>query len=245
MQADEFLEAIRKNDSPKILQLLKTQPTLADLRDPSGVSAVFLALYGGNNQAAEEIASKRSSLDVYEAAALGNLSRLKSLLSNDKSLSESYSPDGFTPLALAAYMGQKETARYLLENGSDPNAVAKNETGFTALTGAVSQNHTEVVKMLVENGANVNHTYEGGFTPLMHAAYSGNLELVKLLLEHGADPNSKNSEGKTPLGFAREKGHETIVELLRVYGAALIETTGSKLIERSDGSLSRSLKERS
>lgn len=220
IQADEFLEAIRKNDNPKILQLLKTQLTLADLRDPSGVSAVFLALYRGNNEAAQEIAAKRSSLDVYEAAALGNLTRLKSILAHDKSLAGSYSPDGFTPLALAAYVGQKETARYLLGIGSDPNAVAKNETGFTALTGAVSQNHTGVAKMLVENGANVDYSYEGGFTPLMHAAYAGNLELVKLLLEHGADPNAKNGEGKTPLAFAREKGHDTVVELLKVHGAA-------------------------
>jgi uncharacterized protein len=220
MQTDEFLNAVKKNDNPKVLQLLKTQPTLADTRDPSGVSAVFLALYRGNSQAAQEIASKRSSLDVYEAAALGNLTRLKSLLDHDKSLAGSYSPDGFTALALATYIGQKETAQYLLESGADPNAVAKNETGFTALTGAVSQNHTEVARMLVENGANVNYSYEGGFTPLMHAAYAGNLELVGLLLEHGADPNAKNGEGKTPLAFAREKGHERVVELLKVHGAA-------------------------
>jgi uncharacterized protein len=220
MQTDEFLNAVKKNDNPKVLQLLETQPTLADTRDPSGVSAVFLALYRGNNQAAQEIASKRSSLDVYEAAALGNMIRLRSLLDHDNSLAGSYSPDGFTALALAAYIGQKETARYLLEKGADPNAVAKNETGFTALTGAVSQNHTEVAKMLVESGANVNYSYEGGFTPLMHAAYAGNLELVKFLLEHGADPNAKNGEGKTPLAFAREKGHERVIELLKVHGAA-------------------------
>jgi uncharacterized protein len=219
MQTDVFLDAIRKNDNPRILELLKTEPTLADTRDADGVSSVFLALYRGNSQAAQEIAARRSSLDVYEAAALGNLAQLKNLIDHDKSLAGSYSPDGFTALALAAYIGQKETARYLLENGADSNAVAKNETGFTALTGAVSQNHTEVAKMLIENGANVNYSYEGGFTPLMHAAYAGSFELVKLLLEHGADPNAKNGEGKTPLAFSREKGHDRVTELLKVHGA--------------------------
>jgi uncharacterized protein len=219
MQTDEFLEAIRKNDNPKILQLLKTQPSLADTREPGGVSAIFLALYRGNKQAAQEIASRRSSLDIFEAAALGSVGNLKRLLDHDKSLVFSYSPDGFTALGLAAYLGQKESVEYLIDKGADLNALAKNETGYTALTGAVSQNHNDIARLLVNRGANVNHGYEGGFTPLMHAAYAGNLELVNLLLEHGADPNAKNAEGKTPLTFARENGHAKLAELLKSHGA--------------------------
>ena len=220
MQTDEFLEAIRKNDSPKIQKLLQTQPSLANTKDHDGVSAIFLALYRGNSQAAQEIASKKTSLDVYEAAALGNLPRLRTLLDQDKSLAKAYSADGFTALALAAYLGQNETTSLLIEKGADPNAVARNQTGFTPLTGAVSQNHNEVARLLVENGANVNHSYEGAFTPIMHAAHAGNLELVKLLLDNGADPNAKNGEGKTSLTFASEKNHEKVVALLQSHGAA-------------------------
>jgi uncharacterized protein len=220
MQTDEFLEAIRKSDNPKIHQLLETQPSLADARDHDGVSAIFLTLYRGNNQAAQEIASKKTDLDVYEAAALGNQSRLQILLDQDESLVKSYSTDGFTALALAAYLGQKTTATLLIEKGADSNAVARNQTGFTPLTGAVSQNHNEVARLLVKNGANVNYSYEGGFTPLMHAAHAGNLELVKLLLENGADPNAKNGEGKTSLTFASERNHEKVAALLKSHGAA-------------------------
>jgi uncharacterized protein len=220
MQPDEFLDTVKKNDNPRISQILKEQPRLADTRDTDGVSVIFLALYRGNKQGAQEIASRKSSLDIYEAAALGNLSQLKNLLDHDRSLARSYSPDGFTALALAAYMGQKETVHHLLVAGADPNAVAKNATGFTALTGAVSQNHNEVARMLVEKGANVNYSYEGGFTPLIHAAHAGNFELVKLLLEKGADPNAKSGEGKTPIAYAREKGHDRVVELLKTHGAA-------------------------
>jgi uncharacterized protein len=219
MRPNEFLESIKKNDNPKISQILKEQPRLADTRDKDGVSAIFLALYRGNKQGAQEIASRKSSLDIYEAAALGNLPQLKNLLDHDKSLLGSYSPDGFTALALAAYLGEKNTVQHLLKAGADPNAVAKNETGFTALTGAVAQNHNEVARMLVENGANVNYSYEGGFTPLIHAAHAGNFDLVKLLLEQGADPNAKNGEGKTPMAYAREKGHDRVIELLKTHGA--------------------------
>ena len=218
MQTDEFLDAVKKNESPRILQLLEAHPSLANARDKDGVSAVFLALYRGNKKAAQEIASRKRDLDVFEAAALG-LSQLKTLVDHDVSLVRSYSPDGFTALALASYLGQKESAEYLLDKGADLDASAKNETGYTALTGAVSQNHNEVAKLLLKKGANVNHQYEGGFTPLMHAAFAGNVELVNLLLENGADPNARNGEGKTPLTFAREKGHDSVVELLRKRGA--------------------------
>jgi ankyrin repeat protein len=220
MQTDEFLEAVKKSNNEKILQLLESQPSLARTRDPSGVSAIFLALYRGNRQAATAIAERNPSLDIFEAAAIGNITQLKNLVNQAPSLVDSYSPDGFTALALAAYLGQKDSVAFLLAEGADSNALAKNETGFTALTGAVSQNHNQIARVLVEHGANVNHRYEGGFTPLMHATYAGNEELISLLLDNGADPNAKNADGKTALTLAQEKGNEKILNLLQKHSRA-------------------------
>jgi uncharacterized protein len=220
MQTDEFLDAIKKGDTARIDHLLQENPTLSNAREKNGVSAIFLALYRGNKTAALAIASKKLELDVFEASAVGDLERLKNTVNNDPSSVFSYSPDGFTALALAAYLGQKESAEYLVERGADLNALARNDTGYTALTGAVSQNHNGIAKFLVVKGAQVNHGYEGGFTPLMHAAYAGNVELVSFLLENGADPTAKNEEGKTPLTFALEKNHAQIIELLRKHGAS-------------------------
>src|ERR671922_1514990 len=220
MQTGEFIQAIKKSDNQKVLELLNREPSLANAVDADGTSAVFLALYRGNAQLAGEVASRKSIIDVFEAACLGNLELVKRLVDSDSSLVKSHSPDGFTALALAAYVGQKDAAEYLLSRGADPNSVAKNETGFTALTGAVSQNHNEIARLLIKNGANVNYVYEGGFTPLMHAAAAGNGELVKILVDGGADPTTKNSEGKTALAFARENKHYDVVELLNKHGAA-------------------------
>jgi uncharacterized protein len=217
-EEEEFLEAIRKNDQPRMSKLLQEQPSLANTRTKEGVSAIFLALYRGNSPIATQIASKKQ-LDVFEAASIGDLDRLKTLISQDPSLAKSYSPDGFTALALAAYLGQKASVEYLIENGADVNALATNKTGFTALTGAASQNHNEIAKILVKKGATVDHQYEGGFTPLMHAAAAGNIELVTLLLQNGANPNLKNSEGKTPLSFALEKSNSKLADILRKHGA--------------------------
>jgi uncharacterized protein len=220
MQTDEFLEAIKKGDMARINHLLQENPTLSDAREKNGVSAIFLALYRGNKTAALAISSKKSELDVFEASVMGDLERLKKIVSGDAASVSSYSPDGFTALALASYLGQKESVDYLIEKGADVNALARNETGFTALTGAVTQNHNEIAKALVKKGAHVNHSYEGGFTPLMHAAHSGNVELVSFLLQNGADPTAKNGEGKSPLTFAQEKNNPRITELLRKNGAS-------------------------
>src|SRR5207245_7725521 len=116
-----------------------------------------------------------------------------------------YSPDGFTPVALAAYLGQKSVKGSTTEKGANVNAIVKNATGFTALTGAVANNHVEISKILVKRGANVNHRYEGGVSPLMEACLNGNLELVNFLLENGADPSAKTKDEKTPLVRQREE----------------------------------------
>jgi len=220
IQLDEFMDAVKKGDTARINQLLNENPTLSNATEKNGVSAIFLALYRGNNTDALAIASKKPELDVFEASALGDLERLKNIVNHDPASVSSYSPDGFTALALSAYLGQKESVDFLIEKGADLNAPARNETGYTALTGAVSQNHNEIAKVLVRKGAQVNHGYEGGFTPLMHAAYTGNVELVSLLLENGADPTARNSEGKTPLTFAQEKNNHQIIELVRKYTAS-------------------------
>src|SRR5713101_5626145 len=219
MQTDEFLEAIQKGNLQKINQLLDTTPILANSKAKNGVSAILLALYHGRQDIAQTVAAKKHELDIFEASVLGNLEQVKNLVDHNPSIANSYSPDGFTPVALAAYLGQKDVTEYLILKGADVNAIAKNATGFTALTGAIANNHAEISKILVKKGADVNHRYEGGVSPLMEASLNGNLELVKFLLENGADPNAKTRDEKTPMSFAKEKNHAEVVEVLKKHGA--------------------------
>jgi uncharacterized protein len=219
MQTDEFLEAIQKGNLSRITQLLEANPALANSKAKNGVSAILLALYNGHGNLAKAIASKKTELDIFEAATLGELDAVKSLIERNISLSGAYSPDGFALVALAAYLGQKETTEYLIRKGADVNAVATNPTGFTALTGAVANNHTEIAKLLVKRGAQVNYRYEGGFSPLMGASENGNVELVNFFLANGADPHAKTKDGKTPMSFAKEKNRAEIVEILKKHGS--------------------------
>jgi uncharacterized protein len=218
IQTDEFLEAIQKADLPKVNQLLGTNPTLANSKTKNGISAILLALYHGHQDIARTIAAKKRDMDIFELSALGNLDQVKKLIGSSPLLVNSFSPDGFTPLALAAYLGQKEVVEYLILKGANVNAIAKNATGFTALTGAIANNHTEISKLLVKRGADVNHRYEGGWSPLMEASQNGNADLVSFLLEKGADPGARTKDGKTAASFAREKNHTRVVEVLSKHG---------------------------
>lgn len=219
MQTDEFLEAVQKGNVTKINQLLNTNPTLAKSKAENGVSAILLALYYGHQNVARTIASKKHELDIFEVSVLGELAKVKALIGQDPSLINSYSADGFTPVALAAYLGQKDVTEYLILKGANVNATARNATGFTALTGAISNNHVEISKILVKKGADVNHRYEDGVSPLMEASLNGNIELVNFLLENGADPNARTKDEKTSMGFAKEKNHAEVVEVLKRHGA--------------------------
>jgi ankyrin repeat protein len=219
IQTDEFLESIQKGDQPKFSKLLATNPELANSKTKSGVSAILQALYYGQSDIARAIAERKSDLDIFEASVLGELDRVKSLTKQDASILEKYSPDGFTALALAAYLGQKGVTEYLLAEGANVNAIAKNATGFTALTGAVANGNNEIARILVRHGANVNHRYEEGASPLMEASLNGNLELVNFLLDNGADISAKMKDGKSSLSFAKEKNHLQVVEALKRRGA--------------------------
>jgi ankyrin repeat protein len=210
-----FFENIAKGDLTKIEQLLQSNPSLADATNKQGVSATVFALYNGRTDLAQVLAKiKRKPLDLFEASSLGNYDVVRQILTKNPTLTNSFSPDGFTPLGLASHFGKKEVVELLLSSGAEVNTISKNSTGFTALTGALAGSHREITRLLLQKGANPNHRYEAGFTPIMTAAEGGDVETVKLLLSFGADPSVTAKDGRSAMSIALEKGHREVVELL-------------------------------
>jgi hypothetical protein len=128
---------------------------------------------------------------------------------------------GRNPLHAAAYSGNLEMVRILMEyNPADINA--RDETGWTPLIWASSgYNHKDgsVHQLLLEHGADINTQDQYGGTPLYYASFFEALEVVRVLLEHGADVEAKHNNGKTALQVATKEGHDEVVELLREHGA--------------------------
>jgi uncharacterized protein len=206
-------ERLQAGDTDELRQILEQAPAASDARDATGVSLLMHSLYRGRRDLAELIASKKKALDIFEAAALGRLDRVKECL-RDTSAIKARSKDGFTALHFACFFGQPEAARLLVENGAAVDVVAANPTEVMPLHSAASARNLEAARLLLEHGAPVNARQQAGWVPIHAAAQNGDRPMVELLLKHHADPKLANDAGKTPAAVAREKGHEEIAALL-------------------------------
>jgi ankyrin repeat protein len=220
--AEDLRAAIQSRDAEKVRALLGEEPSLAACRLPDGGTPLLLAIYYGVPEVIEALRERVGKLDVFEAAAAGDTSRVRTLLDGDPGLLIRHSHDGWTPLHLAAHFGRVDTLRLLLECGADVHARSSNPMNNTPLHAAAAGGKPETVAAvaaLLARKADPNARQHGGWTALHSAAQSGRLDLARLLLDHGAEPNPRSDDGTTALEMAEEKGHREVAALLRDRGA--------------------------
>ena len=215
-----FFDAIRAGDVAAVRALLDQDSTLLGAKNAQSQSPVLFSIYNRQNEIRDFLVLRGAVLELHEAAAAGDLARVKQLVEKDAALARSYSPDGFPVVALAAVFGNLEITKYLHAKGADINAAATNGSGYNALSGAVTSGHTEIVKWLLENGAEPNYRYSNDYSPLLNAAANGHLEILKLLQARGADLHARTSDGKNALAYAEERKHTAIAEYLRAQGVS-------------------------
>jgi ankyrin repeat protein len=155
------------------------------------------------------------ALDVFEAAALGDLDRLEDVLDAEPLAATEYSGDGFTALHFAAFFGWPEAAALLLERGAEVDAFGRGWMTGTALHSAASRLQSGVVRILLESGANPDVRQSAGWTPLHAAAMNGDLTSVELLLAASADPHATNDEGRSVSDLANESGDDATADRIR------------------------------
>ncbi len=205
----ELFETIAAGDEERLRELLDLKPDLAGAKNDAGLSPVLQALYNGQGDLVEVLLEANPPLDVFDAAAVGRTRGLEELLDGEEELARSWSPDGFTALHYAAFFGEEDAARILLERGAEVGPVARNATlHVTPLHSAAAGKHPSVVKLLLEHGADPNAAQDGGFTPLHSAAQNDDRESVEALLEAGADPALASDEGKTAAELAGDETRE-------------------------------------
>jgi len=218
MQEDttkKLIETIRAGDNPGLDALLTREPGLLRFASPNGSSVVLLAAYYGHPELAEVFVKHGAKLDIFEASALGNLERVRELVKANPTPVNSFAPDGFFPLGLAAFFGHRDVVEFLLAHGADARVAARNGQRVTALHGGVARRDVEIVRMLLEKGADANARQERGFVPLHDAAANGNDTLVQLLVKHGAHVDARSEDGKTPADLAAERGHTELAAWLK------------------------------
>ena len=150
------------------------------MTDSDAVSPLLLALYEGRTDDADALRRRSAGLDLFEAAAFGDVERLRELLDGGADPS-AFASDGYTPLQLAAFFGRREAAELLVQRGADLTAVSTNEMETYPLQAAVAGNHAEIARLLLDAGA------PATARSLESARQNGNEELERLLLERGAE----------------------------------------------------------
>ncbi|HEX8075576.1 MAG TPA: ankyrin repeat domain-containing protein [Thermoleophilaceae bacterium] len=207
-------EALEAGDADRLRELLGDRPELASARSEDGVSALLKARYAMRDDLVEAVLAAEPELDVYDAAAVGDVDRLKELIDGDPQLTRAFAADGFTALHLASFFGAAEAVRILLDRGADPGAQAANDMRVAPLHSAAAAGDRDAVGRLLEAGADPNARQRGGYTALHAAAGAGDRELAELLLSKGAKPDERTDDGSSPRDVAAAKGHEELAELL-------------------------------
>lgn len=219
----ELTEAIKAGDAAKVQSLVDADPALLRAAEDN-VTPMLLALYHGKTEVAQLLAS-RGDVSFHEAAALGDVERVRTLLGEDPSLLDKRSADGFPALGLAIFFRQPQVARFLIERGADVNAPANNAQRVAPLHAAAAVCDRESLQLLLDRGADPNAKQQVDYTPLHGAASRGDIEAAKLLLAHGADRAAKAADGMTPADTARKYGQPAFAEWIA--GASSVSGGGS------------------
>lgn len=215
--AMEFLAAVRAGRVEAVKSMLAMDPGLANARDERGATAVLNAVYRGQDAVLKLLLKAGAELGIFEAAAVGDVKRLRKFLSTKRARAELInltSQEGFTALGLAAFFGQVEAVEFLLTRGAEIDLVMDSRNQNTALDAAVAANELRAAEVLLAHGANPNVQAAGGYTPLHKAANHGNAEMVKLLLNKGASKDVKAGDGRTPREMAGGPNPRQVAALL-------------------------------
>ncbi len=155
---------------------------------------------------------KNKSLEVFDLIEDGNIACLTKFIPSDYDVNVQIE-DGFTPLMLAASLGNLEIVKRLVEAGADVNQI--DVYGTSPLMFAADQRFFDVFNYLAPLTSS-----EIKGVSLLTSTVDGDLDIVKALISIGINVNEYrekgvwNSRGRTALIISIQEGHLEIVKIL-------------------------------
>ncbi|KAF3939563.1 Ankyrin-1 [Dactylella cylindrospora] len=143
------------------------------------------------------------------------------------------SADGRSLLHRAAFSGNKEVVRTLINLGLDPNYTPMDdlESGIgNPLTDAIAGGHFEIAKYLLSHGAEIPLASQDPSETLLSVVFQGNLEFTKLILDKIADIETAREIGQDAMRAAVRKGHIVVAKMLIDKGFQMTEEIVCELL---------------
>ena len=164
---------------------------------------------------------------LYYAALCGFQDLVEHLTVNDPKQVHATGGHCNTPFVAALATGHFQTAKFLVDNGADPNVRGYYNT--TPLLSAAFNGDLETVQVLLKCKADMNARNDNGENALHNAShgYSENIgpslsKVALLLLKHGANVTARMNKDKghsTPLHIAARYGRIEVAHVLLQHGA--------------------------
>lgn len=124
---------------------------------------------------------------------------------------------GRTILHLAAYRGNIDLVRDLLENYKwSEGPIIRDNAAMTPLHYATQSSRTEIIDILIDHGFDLRAVDFKGWLPLHYAASAGTMIALKYVVKRMGSEYlmSGDNDGKTPACLARESGNVDAIKYL-------------------------------
>ena len=155
---------------------------------------------------------------LMNACMVGNLEMTQALVEAGADIDQ---PErlGGTPVSAAAFSGNWDIMRYLMEQGADPLENHRGNRNMLYEFAFFPEFPLDLAQDFVERGMNVNQVVDNSLsTPLINAARNGNLAMVDFLLKNGADAGLRDKDGYAACDYANVSADGDMVLLFASYG---------------------------
>ena len=144
-----------RDPSPRVVEVLLKAPNIkVETRTPQDESPLMMAAMRGELKLATELIAKDADVNKtgwtplhYAASSTqGEQLAVAKLLLENAAYIDAASPNGSTPLMMAAMYGNTATLKLLLDEGADPTL--KNQLGLTAVDFAQRADRKDMVELI-------------------------------------------------------------------------------------------------
>jgi ankyrin repeat protein len=152
-----------------------------------------------------------------KATLAGDAGRVAELVKAAPWSVDALSPDGWTALHLAAFLGQSAVVRTLLEQGADARVFSRAMEQNLPIHAAAAGRRIDKASYssLISATGDPDVLQKQGYTALMIAAANGFVDAADVLLSAGADKKLKTPDRKTAADIAQERGHDALSARLK------------------------------